>query len=244
MGKTETLMKNHYLKPKLFALALLVISLGMIFGGFFMESETYDMNYFGVAFIGIFFLIMSLVTFFVYNNLQKKLNALLDAKPLMAFVLTEQQAALAIEENNEALKSYNTKIWLTIVGFCALFAIAGPLFAEDWGLWAMICLGIAVFFTFVFLIATAYRINRFKKADHNVVLNEKGVYFMGQYYTFGMTGVWLTESSYDPQKALLKLVVTAATTAGPADSTLIIPIPDEYKDQIINILTELPASPF
>jgi hypothetical protein len=59
-----------------------------------------------------------------------------------------------------------------------------------------------------------------------------------------MTGVWLTESSYDPQKALLKLVVTAATTAGPADSTLIIPIPDEYKDQIIDILTELPASPF
>lgn len=234
-------MKNHYLKPKLFALALLVISLGMIFGGFFMESETYDMNYFGVAFIGIFFMIMSLVTFFVYNNLQRKLNALLDATPLMAFVLSEQQAHQAVEENNAALKSYNTRIWLTIVGFCLLFAVTGPLFVEDWALWAMICLAIAVFFTFVFFVATAYRVNRIKNADHNVVLNEKGVYFMGQYYTFGMTGVWLSQAEYDPEKALLTLMVTAATTAGPADSTIIIPIPDEYKDKIEHILTELPS---
>ncbi len=235
-------MKNHYLKPKLFALALLVISLCMIFGGFFMESETYDMNYFGLAFIGIFFFIMALVTFFVYNSLQRKLNALLDATPLLAFVLTEQQAQQAVEENNAALKSYNKRIWLTIVAFCALFAVTGPLFAEDWALWAMICLAIAVFFTFVFFIATAYRVNRIKNADHNVVLNEKGVYFMGQYYTFGMTGVWLSLAEYDPQKGLLTLVVTAATTAGPADSTLIIPIPKEHQDKIEMILSELPTA--
>lgn len=235
-------MKNHYLKPKLFALALLVISLGMIFGGFFMESETFDMNYFGVAFVGIFLCIMAFVTFFVYNGLQRKLNDLLDATPLMAFVLTEQQAQQAIEENNTALKSYNKQIWLTIVFFCFLFAVMGPLFAEDWALWAMICLAIAVFFTFVFLIATAYRVNRFKKVDLNVVLNDKGVYFMGQFYTFKMPGVWLSQAEYDPEKALLTLMVTAATTAGPADSTVIIPIPDAYKNKIETILAELPTA--
>jgi len=237
-------MKNHYLKPKLFALVLLVISLIMIFGGFFMESETYDMNYFGIAFIGIFVLIMALVTFFVYNSLQRKLNALLDATPLLAFDLTEAQAQQAIEENNAVLKSYNFRIWLTIVGFCALFALTGPLFADDWGLWALICLGIAVFFTFVYYIATAARVNRFKKADHHVILNEKGVYFMGQYYTFGMPGVWLSQAEYDPQKGLLTLMVTAATTAGPSDSTVVIPIPDQYKDKIESILGELPTQTF
>ncbi len=234
-------MKNHYLKPKLFALALLVISLGMIFGGFYMESETYSMNYFGIAFIGIFLSIMALVTFFVYSGLQRKLNNLMDAAPLLAFVLSDQQAQQAIEENNRALKSYNKQIWLTIVFFCILFAVTGPLFAEDWGLWALICLAIAVFFTFVYLIATAYRVNRFKKRDYNVILNQKGVYFMGEYYTFEMPGVWLSQAEYDPDKSLLTLMVTAATTAGPADSTLIIPIPEEYRNKIETILSELPA---
>jgi len=241
MGKTEHKMKNHYLKPKLFALVLLVISLVMIFGGFFMEGETADMNYFGVAFIGIFVLVMALVTFFVYNGLQHKLNDLLDADPLLSFDLTEEQAQQAITENNAALKNYNLRIWLTIVGFCALFALTGPLFAEDWGLWALICLAIAGFFTFVYLIATAARVKRFKKADHHVILNEKGVYFMGQYYTFGMPGVWLSLAEYDPQKKLLTLTVTAATTAGPSDSTVIIPIPDQYTDKIEAILSDLPT---
>lgn len=235
-------MENHYLKPKLFALALLVVSLIMIFGGFFMEGETYDMNYFGVAFIGIFLLVMALVTYFVYAGLQRKLNALLDATPLMAYVLTEEQAQQAIEENNAALKNYNFRIWLTIVAFCLLFAVMGPVFAEDWGLWALICLAIAIFFTFVYFIATAVRVNRFKKADHQVILNEKGVYFMGQYYTFGMPGVWLTQAEYNPQKGLLTLMVTAATTAGPSDSTLIIPVPSEYQDKIESILGELPTT--
>ena len=234
-------MKNHYLKPRLFALALLLISLVMIIGGFMMESETSNMNYFGLAFIGIFFLIMALVTYFVYRAMQHKLNDLMEATPLMAFVLTKEQAALAIEENKAALKDYNKSIWITIVAFCLLFAITGPLFVEEWDVWVLICLSIAVFFTFVYVIATAFRVNRFKKADHQVILNAKGVYFMGQYYTYKMSGVWLTQAQYDPEKALLTLVVTAATTAGPSDSTLIIPIPKEYQDKIPTILSELPT---
>jgi len=235
-------MKNHYLKPKLVALVLLLISLGMIFGGFFMESETYDMNYFGMAFIGIFLLIMSVVTYFVYNNLQHKLNDLLDAPPLLAFLLSEEEANLAKEENNQALKSYNFRIWLTIVAFCVLFAILGPLFVEQWDLWIMICAAIAVFFTFVFFLATYVRTRKFKTTDRNVILNVKGVYFMGSYYTFGMLGVWLTEAEFDPQTNLLRLVVTAATTAGPSESIVIIPIPLEHRDKIEAILAELPTA--
>lgn len=234
-------MKNHYRKPMLFAGVLLIIALGMVFGGFWMEGETADMNYFGIAFIGIFLVIMALVTFFVYLNLQHKLNDLMKATPLLAFDLSTEEVQIAIEANNAALKSYNFRIWLTIVGFCALFAVTGPLFAEDWGLWALICLCIAVFFTFVFLIATAVRTKRFKSTDNHVILNEKGIYFMGQYATFTMTGNWLSVAEYDPQKALLTLIVSTATTAGPADSTMIIPIPESYRDKIVDILSELPT---
>jgi len=234
-------MKNHYLKPKLFALVLLFISLGMIWGGFFMESETFDMNFFGLAFIGIFFMIMSLVTFFVYNNLQHKLNDLLDSTPLMDFQLSTEEVERAKTENDAALKSYNKRIWLTIVAFCLLFAIVGPFFVEQWDLWIMICAAIAVFFTFVFGLATYVRTRKAKRTDSTVILNEKGVYFMGSYYTFGMTGVWLTQADYDPETALLKLMVTAATTAGPADSIIIIPIPPQYRDKIESILTQLPT---
>ncbi|MEI7668365.1 MAG: hypothetical protein WCI62_05185 [Erysipelotrichaceae bacterium] len=213
----------------------------MIFGGFYYAEEANEMNYFGLAFIGIFLFIMSVVTFFVYRNLQRKLNLLFDSTPLMEFVLSDEQAQSAIKENNQALKSYNKSIWLTILFFCAVFAIGGFWFVEDGKLFAIICLVIAVFFTFVFLIATFVRTNKLKSADHIVILNEKGVYFMGSYYTFKMAGTWLTQANYDSETYLLKLIVTAVTTAGPSDSIIIIPIPLEYRDKIEPIVSKLPT---
>jgi uncharacterized membrane protein YbaN (DUF454 family) len=234
-------MKNHYLKPRIFALCLFVVSLAMIFGGFFYAEAANEMNYFGLAFIGIFLFIMSVTIFFVYRNLQRKLNALFDSTPLLEFVLSDEQAQSAINENNKALKSYNKSIWLTIIFFCGIFALGGPLFVEDGMLFAIICLAIAVFFTFVFLIATYVRTNKLKSANHSVILNEKGVYFMGSYYPFKMAGTWLTEANYDPETYLIKLVVTALTTAGPSDSIIIIPIPLEYRDKIESIVSKLPT---
>jgi hypothetical protein len=52
----------------------------------------------------------------------------------------------------------------------------------------------------------------------------------------------LTVAEFDSQTNLLKLVVTAVTTAGPSDSIIIIPIPLEYRDKIEAILTELPTA--
>lgn len=233
-------MKNHYLKPRIFALCLFVVSIVMIIGGFFYAEEANEMNYFALAFVGIFVFIMSISIFLVYRNLQRKLNALFDSTPLMEFVLSDEQAQSAIEKNNQALRSYNKSIWLTIIFFCAVFAIGGFWFVEDGMLFAIICLSIAVFFTFVFLIATYVRTNRLKSADHSVILNEKGVYFMGSYYAFKMAGIWLTEVNYDSETYLLKLVVTAITTAGPSDSIIIIPIPLQFQDKIESIVSKLP----
>lgn len=233
-------MKNQYLKPKLFSLFLFVVALVMIFGGFYIADVEGDMNFFGVAAIGIFLLITALTVFFVYRSYEKKLQRLLDSTPLLAFTLSPEMAQRAIEENSFNIKSNNKIVLITILAFCGLFAITGPFFVEDGMLFATICLGIAIFFTFVFFVTTAYRTHKLKTGDHEVILNEKGLYFMGQFYTFDMPGVWLSENEYASEEALLSLTITSATMAGPSDSKITIPIPLEYRAQVQEILDQLP----
>lgn len=231
--------KHLYTKPLFVAIVLFILGLSMLVGSLWLEVETGETGYFGLATIGFMIALSGLITWIVFGKVNRQFRKTL-AKPLLSFELSEHATKDLIEKNVKELWSTNTASLTLIVFFCILFGIFGFVFADDWGLFATICLILALFMTAAFWIITTYRVRKLRRGSHQVVIAEQGVYVLGQYHSWGLKGSWISELHYTPADQFgdgeLRITYSVVTTAGPKDETIIILVPEAVDPQIPAVL--------
>lgn len=234
--------KNLYTKPLIVAVVLFILGMSMLIGSLWLEVETGDTGYFGIATIGFMIGLSGVITWIVYGKVNRQFRKTLST-PLLRYELSAQATKDVIEKNVKELWSTNTAGLALIIFFCVLFGIFGFVFAEDWGLFATICLVLALFMTGAFWIITTYRVNKLRHGSHQVILSEKGVYVLGQYHSWGLKGSWISDLHYTPADQFgdgeLRITYSVVTTAGPKDETVIILVPMEQDPKIPQIMEAL-----
>lgn len=234
--------RNIYSKPLIVAAILFITGLSMLIGSLWLEVETGDTNYFGLATIGFMIGLSGVITWIIFGKVNRQFRKTMN-KPLLRYQLSETAIKDVVEKNVKELWSTNTASLVLIVFFCILFGLFGFLFAEDWGLFAMICLGIALFMTGAFWIITTYRVRKLRHGSHEVVIAEQGVYVLGHYHSWGLQGSWISDLHYTPADSFgdgeLRISYSVVTTAGPKDETVILMVPLEQDPKIPAILEAL-----
>lgn len=234
--------RNIYSKPLIAAAILFITGLSMLIGSLWLEVETGDTNYFGLATIGFMIGLSGVITWIIFGKVNRQFRKTM-TNPLLRYQLSESAIKEVVDKNVKELWSTNTASLVLIVFFCIVFGLFGFVFAEDWGLFAMICLGIAIFMTGAFWIITTYRVRKLRRGSHEVVIAEQGVYVLGQYHSWGLQGSWISDLHYTPADSFgdgeLRITYSVVTNAGPKDETVILMVPLEQDPQIPAILEAL-----
>jgi hypothetical protein len=231
--------KNLYTKPLIVAAVLFITGMSMLLGSLWLEIETGDTNYFGIATISFMITLSGVITWILFGKVNRQFRKTL-ANPLLQYTLSPSATKDVIEKNIKELWSTNTASLVLIVFFCLLFGLFGFVFGEDWGVFAMICLGIAIFMTVTFWIITNYRVRKLRHGSHQVILSAQGVYVLGQYHSWGLKGSWISDLYYTPADSFgdgeLRITYSVVTTAGPKDETVILLVPMEEDPKIPEVL--------
>lgn len=234
--------RNIYSKPLIVAAILFITGLSMLIGSLWLEVETGDTNYFGLATIGFMIGLSGVITWIIFGKVNRQFRKTM-SHPLLRYQLSESAIKDVVDKNVKELWSTNTASLVLIVFFCILFGLFGFLFADDWGLFAMICLGIALVMTGAFWIITTYRVRKLRRGSHEVVIAEQGVYVLGHYHSWGLQGSWISDLHYTPADNFgdgeLRITYSVVTQAGPKDETVILMIPLEQDPKIPAILEAL-----
>lgn len=234
--------RNIYSKPLIVAAILFITGLSMLIGSLWLEVETGDTNYFGLATIGFMIGLSGVITWIIFGKVNRQFRKTM-SHPLLRYKLSESAIKDVVDKNVKELWSTNTASLVLIVFFCILFGLFGFLFADDWGLFAMICLGIALVMTGAFWIITTYRVRKLRRGSHEVVIAEQGVYVLGQYHSWGLQGSWISDLHYTPADNFgdgeLRITYSVVTQAGPKDETVILMIPLEHDPKIPQIIEAL-----
>lgn len=187
-----------YTTPFIVAWVMLVIGLLGAFNLAYMPLiiEDYDGMDGGFAFmvIGAFIAMIAVIVFATYGKLNKDFNKMLAGDTLLSFVMPFNIYSFFSQKEAEDIKGNNKIVLFMILGFCVLFGVILGLAVDP--LYILICLGIAVFFTIVFFITTAFRTNKVKKSQALVCLNMGGAYVLGQMHSWSMTGTWPVSVSF------------------------------------------------
>jgi hypothetical protein len=234
--------KNLYTKPLIVAAVLFIAGLSMLITSLWLEVETGDTGYFGVATISFMITLSGVITWILYGKVNRQFRKTLST-PLLHYELSPKATKDVIEKNIKELWSTNTASLVLIVFFCVIFGLFGFVFAEDWGLFAMICLGIAIFMTVAFWIITTYRVRKLRHGSHQVILSAQGVYLLGQYHSWGLKGSWISDLHYTPADDFgdgeLRITYSVVTTAGPKDETVMVLVPIEQAPKMPEVLDAL-----
>lgn len=231
--------KNLYSKPLAVAIVLFILGMSMLIGSLWLEVETGDTGYFGVATISFMITLSGIITWLIYGKVNREFRKTM-AKPLLQYTLSPSATKDVIDKNIKELWSTNTASLVLILFFSLIFGLFGFLFAEDWGLFATICLGIALFMTLAFWIITNSRVRKLRHGSYQVILSAQGVYVLGQYHSWGLNGSWISDLHYTPADRFgdgeLRITYSTVTTAGPKDETVIILVPLEEDPKIPEVL--------
>lgn len=231
--------RTLYTKPLIVAVVLFILGMSMLIGSLWLEVDTGDTGYFGIATIGFMIGLSGVITWIIYGKVNRQFRKTL-ATPLLRYELSPKATKEVIDKNIKELWSTNTASLALIVFFCVIFGIFGFVFADDWSLFAMICLGLALFMTGAFWIITTARVNKLRHGSHQVILSAQGVYVLGQYHSWGLKGSWISDLYYTPADSFgdgeLRITYSVVTTAGPKDETVIILVPMEQDPKIPQVL--------
>ena len=233
-----------YKKPFITSGIFFVLSLFMMVFGWIKGDE--DMNYFALFAGGVFFSIIALVTFFVYLSLELKLKKLLNKDGiLLKYEVSPDLLQEATKQKGEEIKGVNKGLLLVIIGFCVLFAIFAPMIIdgddEEQMLFRIICIGIGIFMTIMYLIVTAYRVHKLKHANGRVVLSRRAALVLGEFHCWDLPMYRLESSQFfvpgtyeGMSSAVIKLVYGTFTTTGPTTYAVLIPVPGEQYNNATN----------
>lgn len=181
-----------YTTPFIVAAVMLVIGLLGAFNLAYMPLfiDDYDGMDGGFAFmvIGGFIAIIGIIVFAVYGKLNGDFKRMLAGDTLLSYVMPPDIYSAFSAKEAEDIKTNNKIVLFMILGFCVLFGVILGILVDT--LFIIICLCIAVFFTIVFFIATAFRTGKVKKSQSLVFLNMGGAYIFGQMHSWSMAGSW------------------------------------------------------
>jgi hypothetical protein len=228
-----------YTTPFVVAWVMLIIGLLGAFNLAYLPLliEDYDGMSGGFAFmvIGGFIAIVAIIVFAVYGKLNSDFKKMLAGDVLLSYVLPYDIYRCYSQKEAEDIKGNNKIALFMILGFCVLFgAIFG--FAID-PLFFIIFLGIAVFFTLVFFLTTAFRTNKVKKSQALVCLSIGGAFAFGQMHSWSMTGCWPTAAGFFDGAPLnlpcpyIQVTYMAAAYPVPQQQSVTIPVPAYLAEQ-------------
>ena len=233
--------------PKLFktpiavASVLLVIGLlcvtNLLYMPFFIPDYS-GMDYgFALVFLGLFIIITAIVIFYYYGRLNRNFQNMLDGSALLYFVLSKDLYLLFRDKEAKDIKAGNKAVLFIIYVFCIIFGIIFALTIDV--MFLLICLGIAVFFTIVYFLVTAFRTQKVKRSQALVCLNEGGVYLFGQMHAWSLPGSHPVSISFDaaentglPCRCIL-ITYSALAYPVPRSETVTVPVPPEYYERAV-----------
>ena len=234
--------KNIYSKPLIVAAVLFITGLSMLIGSIWLEIETGDTGYFGLATIGFMIAVSGVITWVIFGKVNRQFRKTM-MNPLLRYELSASATKDVVEKNVKELWSTNTASLVLIIFFCIVFGLMGLLFGEDGALFAMICIGIAIVMSAAFWIITTYRVRKLRHGSHEVVIAQQGVYVLGQYHSWGLKGSWISDVHHTPADSFgdgeLRITYSVLTTAGPKDETVIVMVPIEHDPKIPDVLEVL-----
>ena len=172
-----------YKKPYLLALTAAILGLAAFLYGLYRSGELGDMGGYAFSFVGFFLFITGLVIGAVFLNLERKFRLAL-GQPLLAYTADPAQYDQAIEKTINQIKAANTVSWLTILVFCVLLALLGPLFVEDGLVMTAIAAVIAAVMTVLFWLITRYRVHKLLSGSRQVIRAVHGVYVAGEFHAW------------------------------------------------------------
>ena len=225
-------------KPKLYTTPFIVAWIMLIVGllgafnlayiPFFIDGYDGMGGGFAFAVIGIFIAITALIIFGVYGKLNADFRKMLAGDTLLSYDMPYELYMFFTQKAADDIKSNNKAVLFTILGFCVLIGIIFGLAIDT--LYIFICLGIAVFFTIVYFIATASRTNNVKKSQTLVFLSAGGTYIFGEMNSWSMAGSWLSSVEFADGAQLglpcpvILITYTALSGTIPQQHTVTIPV--------------------
>jgi hypothetical protein len=230
-----------YKTPFIVAWVMLIIGLLGAFNLTYIPLliEDYDGMSGGFAFtvVGGFIAIIAIIVFAVYGKLNGDFRKMLAGDTLLSYVMPYDIYAYYSHKEAEEIKGNNKVVLFMILGFCVLFGVIFGLTIDP--LFIVICLGIAVFFTIIFFITTAFRTRKVKTSQALVCLNIGGAYVFGQLHSWSMAGTRPTAAVFvDPRQENLPCPVIRITYwtpnyPVPQQQTATIPVLPQMADQAL-----------
>lgn len=230
-----------YTTPFIVAWIMLIIGLLGAFNVAYMPLfiEDYDGMDAGFAFmvIGGFIAIIAIIVFAVYGRLNSDFKKMLAGDTLLSYLLPYEVYDAYSRKEAEDIKSNNKAILFMILGFCVLFGVILGVTVDT--LFIFICLGMAVFFTLIFLITTAFRTKKVKKSQALVCLSMGGAYAFGQMHSWSMTGCRIIFAGFFDGAPnglpcpYIQISYMAPNYPVPQQQTVTIPILPQMADQAI-----------
>jgi hypothetical protein len=241
-GKEEPMNKpSLYKTPFIVAWTMLVIGLLGAFNLAYIPLlvEDYDgmSGGFALMVIGGFIAVIAIIVFAVYGKLNRDFKRMLAGEALLCYVLpNDVYKAFSVKEA-EDIKSNNKMVLIMILFFCVLFGVIFGAFMDT--LFIPIFLGIAVFFTGIFFVTTAFRTNKVKKSQALVCLGMGGAYAFGQMHSWSMAGCLpVSAGFYDgvPDHLpcpYIRITYLAAAYPVPQQQTVTLPVPAGLTDRAL-----------
>lgn len=231
-----------YKKPFVFAGILMFFGVGAIIGGIVLNNLTKDMGYFAFIAFGIFFLIISTVTFAVYGAMQMKFKSVINHQKILDFYLKEDQFIQTAEKTSDEIKQTNKSMLMIMLAFCIIFGLLGLFILEDGYIFLLILCCLGIFLTFAAFVITKYRTAKLHRGSKRVILAKRAAFVAGEFHNWDMPGTALTGVRYVQhgeeanEVGYLEIKYSAITVPGPSEYTVVVPLPFEMEAQAQQII--------
>ena len=234
-------MKKPTLYTTPFAVAWVMLVIGLL-GAFnlayvplFVSDYDGMSGGFALTVIGGFVAIAAIVVFAMYGKLNGDFRRMLVGDALLSYVLPGDIYAFFSRKQAEDIRSSNKAVLVTILIFCVVFGIVLGLAIDT--LFIVICLGIAVFFTAVYFLATALRTKKVRRSQALVCLSGGGAYIFGEMHSWSVPGTWLNAVSFTDAAAsglpCPAILITYTMMSGliPQERSVTIPVLPQLRDR-------------
>lgn len=227
-------MKNLYGKVIKTGWVIAVAGGVTSFAGIKIARSTGNDNFFALMVLGALLVITGIVMAAVYGAMEKSFSrAAGEGVPLLRFTLSGPDYFRFAGAQAEEIRQTNKMSLIIALVFCGLLAVAGPLFVKENGaLFSLFSLGLGLFLIVACWLATAYRVNKLKNGDKEVILTPESAYVGDQFHFWRAPASSLREAVFlgagehrDNPRAVLRITYSAVTGTGTTPYTLLIPVP-------------------
>lgn len=228
-----------YKTPIIVARVLLFVGLMGVFNLSYLPMLIDDFNGmhggFALASLGIFLVIAALIIFFFYGKLNAQFGNMMAGTVLLSYVLPSDIYAFFNTEETTDIRKGNIAALFIIFGFCILFGVILSLLIDP--LFIIIFAAIAIFFTIVYFVTTAFRINKVQRSEAIVCLSTGGAYIFSQLHSWSTAGAHPVSVDFDDGSReglpcpVIRVTYATLTYPAPRQNKVTLPIPPHLAEQ-------------